>query len=183
MRVDELLFSDAVLRERAAWQLGRMVKAGEAPQISYALAGRLYVNQAGYLLLSIPATFVRGIYSNLDEHGLELPPSAEESGSFWHVIVMTPEEIAGLGGPERIIERGKMYAYTLGRLYETEPSDWPGMEKLWFLRIHSPQLQELRRSYGLESLPSNGDRDFYFPVAVRRRGVLGRNEKSRTTAA
>jgi hypothetical protein len=47
------------------------------------------------------------------------------------------------------------------------------------LRVHSPELQELRRSYGLSSLPNDGKFDFHITVAIRRKNVLGRNTVSK----
>ena len=93
-----------------------------------------------------------------------------------HITVMRPEEIKQVGGADKISERGKQFHYTISRLYSVEPEGWPEMAKVWFLRVHSPELQQLRRSYGLSSLPKDGKHDFHVSVAVRRKGVLGRNE-------
>ena len=85
-----------------------------------------------------------------------------------------------LGGPERFKnDRGKSFRYTLGRLVELEPDGWPDMASCFMLRVHSPELQVLRRSYGLSSLPNDGQYQFHITVAVRRRGVLGRNDKGK----
>jgi hypothetical protein len=92
---------------------------------------------------------------------------------------MSPDDIEKVGGPEKITERGKSYTYTLGRIYSVEPDGWPGVSKVWYIKAHSPELQELRRSYGLSGLPKNGEFDFHITVAVRKRGVLGRGETTK----
>lgn len=160
-------------------EIGRRLTKMAEMTVSYDLAGRLYLSSTGYLMLSVPNALVRGVYSALDEHGLELPPTPEGQLN-GHISVMRPEEIAALGGAEKITERGKTYAYTLGRLYTTEPEGWKDMDRVWMIRIHSPELQALRRSYGLSSLPNEGKYDFHCTVAVRRKGVLARNDKSKS---
>jgi hypothetical protein len=80
------------------------------------------------------------------------------------------------GGPDKVTERGKQFRYSIGRLMEVVPDGWADMAKVWFLKVHSPDLQALRRSYGLSSLPKDGKYDFHVTCAVRRKKVLGRND-------
>jgi hypothetical protein len=165
-----------------AWLAGgALVKKAAAPTVSYALSGMLYFSKSGWLLLSVPNAFARGVFSALDEHGVELPPSEHGLGFNAHVSVMSPQEVEQVGGKDKITERGKTFRYTLGRLKTVEPNDWPGVSKVWYVTIHSPDLQYLRRSYGLSALPHAGDYEFHVTVAVRRRGVMGRNETKKET--
>lgn len=177
--IPALLFGKPHDAAVGAFLLG--VKIAADPEVSYDLSGRLYVSASGWLLLAVPNNLARGLFSAINETGLELPPGPDVVFNA-AVAVMQPEEVEALGGRDRITERGKSYRYTVGRFYVAEPTDWPEMSKVWSVRIHSPELQELRRSYGLSSLPGDGAKDFHVPVAVRRRGVLGRNEKSKATS-
>ncbi len=152
--------------------------AGDATLV-YNLSGRLYLSARGWLLLGVPNALVRGVFSAMDEPGIELPPSGPSGLLEAHVSVMRPEEIEKIGGPDKITERGKSFTYTLGRMYAVDPKDWGGVSKAWYVKVHSPELQELRRSYGLSSLPNGGDYDFHITVAVRRRGVLARSETAK----
>lgn len=154
-------------------------EAGDAKP-SYALSGLLYLSDSGYLLLSVPNALVRGVFAAMHEHGVELP--LRDGKLEAHISVMRPEEIAALGGPEKLTERGKRYRYRLGGLVTAAPAGWPEMAKVWMLRVYSPELQALRKSYGLSPLPNNNQYDFHCTVAVRRKGVLGRNETSKATA-
>lgn len=166
------------------FELGRSVvkQAADTPEIVYNLSGGLYLSKSGWLLLSVPNALVRGIFAAMAEPGIELPPYDDTPGNLnAHCTVMRPSEIAMLGGPDRISERGKQFAYTIGRLYSVEPADWPNIERVWYVKVHSPALQELRRAYGLSSLPNEGKYVFHITVAVRRRGVLARNEKAKAT--
>lgn len=163
------------LPERLAFIKGAAAASGAAPPaVSYALGGTLYVSATGWLLLGVPNGLARGVYSALAEPGVELPPP-DPGGAFnAHVSVMSAEEVEQVGGREKIKERGKQFRYTIGRLKEVEPAGWPDVVKVWYLTVHSPELQQLRRSYGLSSLPHRGEYDFHVTCAVRRRGVLGR---------
>jgi hypothetical protein len=170
--------------DRQAWLLGEKVAADQV--VAYNLAGRLYVSDAAgkpWGLLSVPNAMVRGIFSAMQEPGIELP--LRDDGQLdAHISVFRPEEIAILGGADALLnDRGKVFHYTIGRLVSVEPDGWPDVSKCWMLRIHSPELQALRRSYGLSGLPKDGEYDFHITTAVRRRGVLGRGETAKNTAA
>lgn len=146
--------------------------------VSYNLQGTLYLSKSGWILLSVPNALARGVFSAMKEPGIELP-SSEGDAFNAHITVMRPEEIALIGGPDKITERGKQFSYSLGRFKEMEPDNWPGVAKVWVIVIHSTELQMLRRSYALSSLPNEGKYDFHLTCAVRKRGVLGRNDTSK----
>lgn len=156
-----------------------LVKAAGDAALAYNLAGRLYLSKSGYLLLTVPNALVRGTFAAMSEPGIELPPDGPDGNLDAHVTVMSPAEVALAGGADGITERGKQFFYTLGRVYSVEPEGWPDVSKVWYIKIHSPELQQLRRSYGLSSLPSDGKHDFHVSVAVRRKRVLGRNDTAK----
>lgn len=160
------------------FQIGQAFVKQADEEVAYNLVGTLYLASTGWLLLSVPNAMVLGMFKAMDEPGIELPPGPGGKLNA-HISVMRPDELALIGGGDVVKERGKQFAYTLGRLYATDPEGWPKMSRVWYVRVHSPALQELRRSYGLSSLPSDGKYDFHFSVAVRRRGVLGRNDTSK----
>lgn len=173
-----LAFAPSVTTARL-FALGRdLVKTAADPTPAYCLAGRLYYSQTGYLLMAVPNALVRGVYEAMSEPGIELPPGPDDRLDA-HVTVMRPDEVAAVGGEDKITERGKQFAYTLGRLYEVVPDAWPNVAKVWYVKVHSPALQELRRSYGLAGLPNNGEWDFHITCAVRRKGVLGRSDTAK----
>jgi len=157
-----------------------LVKAAGDMTPSYALTGQLYLKKNGHngpwIMLSVPAGLVRGVFAAMDEPGIELPPSGPDDNLVPHISVIRPEELNAIGGAEKITERGKSFRYRIGGLVSVKPSGWQEMSKCWMLRVHSPELQQLRRSYGLSSLPNDGKFDFHISVAVRRKKVLGRNE-------
>jgi len=151
-----------------AWGL----KLAATPKASNGLAGTLYLAPTGFLMLSVPNALVRAAFSCLDAPGVELPPAPKGGKFAAHITVMRPEEIRQIGGADKITERGKSFAYGLGRIVEFVPRGWSDISRVWAFRVHSPELQRLRRTYGLSSLPNNGKFDFHVTLAVRRSGVL-----------
>lgn len=171
---------------KQAMLVGEKIAATKG-NVSYNLSGMLYIKDGSHGtwgMLSVPNALVHGVFSAMDETGIELPPSGSDEKLNAHITVFRPDEIKMLGGADKMKnDRGKRFVYTVGRLVSFDPRGWPEMAKAWVLRVHSPELQSLRRSYGLSSLPNDGKFDFHITVAVRRKKVLGRNETSKATAA
>jgi hypothetical protein len=158
-------------------------QAGDAV-LSYAMQGKLYASSSGWLLLSVPNALVRGVFDSLSEPGIELPPSGpNEDRLNAHISVMRASEIESIGGIDKISERGHAFHYTLGPLRTCVPDGWDEMSKVWFLEVRSPELERLRKSYGLSALPNGGKYAFHISVAVRRKHVLRENEVSKAGAA
>lgn len=163
----------------AAYEIG---KEAADREVAYNLVGTLYLSPTGYILLSVPSALIRGVFSAMKEPGIELPPVGPSGRLDGHVTVLSPGEIEMIGGADKVTERGKQFAYTLGRLYAFEPDGWPGVETAWALDVHSPALQELRRSLGLSGLPRGGEGRFHLTIGLRRKKVLGRNVVARGVA-
>lgn len=168
--------------QQQAYALGFAKAAGDMTP-SYDMSGTLYVSEAcgkPWGLLSVPNALVRGIFDALSTPGVELP--FNKAGYLdGHISVLRSEEIELIGGPDALKnDRGKSFRYSLGRLMQLEPDGWPGVKTVYACLVHSPELQMLRRSYGLSSLPKY---PFHITIAIVKRGVLARNETSKNTAA
>lgn len=138
------------------------------------MAGRLYASaETGYVLLSVPNAIVHGARSAINAQGVEPPPA--HGGSYRaHITVMRPEEVSQVGGLGRINERGQSFHYRITGFKEIAPSGWPEMSRVWVFTVKSPELERLRKSYGLSATPKNGEYPFHITVAVRRKKVLQR---------
>lgn len=134
-------------------------------ELSYGLAGQLYASHSGWLLLQIPNDIGNGAFAALAETGVEQP---KQTGGNYnaHISVMTADEVQSLGGPDAIRERGQSFHYTTGRVRTVKPLRWNGVSKVWFIECHSPELKQLRKSYGLTPLP-NGSHQFHCTFAIR----------------
>lgn len=164
------------LHRQAGFLLAAAEKTAGDATPAYNLTGTLYLSGSGWILLQVPNALVRGVYAAMHEPGAELPPSGDDGRLNAHVSVFRKEELDAIGGGEKVTERGKQFKYSIGRLMSVVPETWSEMNRVWFLTVHSPELQALRRSYGLSSLPNDGKYDFHITVAARRKGVLGRND-------
>jgi hypothetical protein len=136
-----------------------------ASPISYSLAGRLILSSSGWLILSVPASLVRGAHDALHEHALELPDD-------FGIPVMTPSEVSKIG-EDKISERGHSYRYTLGPVRSSEPNS-NLVSKTWYVSVYSQELKKLRKSYNLDSYINNAEH-FKLPIGIRK--VQSREEK------
>ncbi len=156
-----------------------LVKTAADPVKTYSLAGRLYLSKSGWLLLSVPNSLGRGAFEALAEPGAELPLSSNGQYNA-HISIADASEIESIGGPDKIIERGKQFNYTLGPLKEVAPSGWGDVSKCWYISVDSPDLRELRKSYGLE--PLRKGYEHHLTVAIRKKNVLRNNDVSKAAA-
>lgn len=134
--------------------------------------GKLYASKSGYLLLQVPNALGIGAYRALNQTGIVLP-SFEGDKYNAHITVMRPPEVASVGGFENINERGKSFAYSVvGTDSVAASSQDSNYSRYWFLRVRSPELSQLRRTYGL---PSEPDVPFHISFAARPRLILREN--------
>lgn len=171
----EATLAGFVSMQQAGLQLGYLCKHAAVPEKANSLAGQLVLSDSGWLLLNVPNSLVRGAFLALNEPGIELP--LRDGLLKAHITVMDPEEIRAIGGAAKISERGKHFRYNLGSIYSVEPAGWTGVSKVWYLRVDSPELETLRKTYGL--LPKRKGYDLHITVAVRKRGVLQNNSVSK----
>lgn len=150
---------------------GHLCKSG-AHTLVHALAGRLQAGPAGNLELTVPASLIKGVFDALDEPGAEFVVRNNRTESA--IKVMTKEEVDKLGGINHITERGHSYHYTLGPIVEMPASG--EYDKLWAISIKSEDLEDIRKSYGLETSPQLG---FFIPVGCKKKHVTKENNVSK----
>ena len=158
--------------------------AMDAPPVCR-LQGRLYVSDymgRTWGLLSVPVQLVRGIFDAIHEPGIELP-AGDDKRLDAAITVFEPDELARIGGADALLnDRGKPFYYTMGRLVIIPtPENHPGIAKIYALRIHSEELQALRKTHGLSPRPRDGESDFTLVVALCRRGVLSPSPTTKNT--
>lgn len=175
---------DAQLQRQAydlAYAMTALSKVADAPETAQALVGTLYASSGGWVLLRVPNALGRGAFDALDAAGAELPKN--DLGLYnAHISVMRPDEVEKIGGVDKITERGHQFTYTLGPVKTVRPDGWHGIERVWFIDVHSPALSALRRSYGLSSLPNEDKYRFHITFGVKKSKVLQRNGPSKAAA-
>lgn len=150
---------------------GHMNKSAEHTSV-HALAGRLQAGPNGNLELTVPSSLIKGVFDALDEPGAEFVVRNNRTESA--IKVMTKEEVDKLGGTSHITERGHSYHYTLGPIVELPATG--DYDKLWAISIKSNDLEDIRKSYGLETSPQLG---FYIPVGCKKKKVTEDNAVSK----
>lgn len=168
--------------------LGWLSRSDKQASVNHPLAGRLYLAKSGWLLLSVPNAFVRGVYDALVAPGAELPlagtmnvPNVDAGVLNAHISVMTADEVQSIGA-DKINERGHMFHYGLGPVKEIPVTSIDGVSKVWVVQVASPALAALRKSYGLTPLPK-GNHPFHITIAARRKHVMGNNTVSKFDSA
>jgi len=150
---------------------GYMNKSADHTSV-HALAGRLQAGPNGNLELTVPSSLIKGVFDALDEPGAEFVVRNNRTESA--IKVMTKEEVDKIGGNSHISERGHSYHYTLGPIVELPASG--EYDKLWAISIKSNDLEDIRKSYGLEASPQLG---FYIPVGCKKNKVTEDNSVSK----
>jgi hypothetical protein len=123
----------------------------------------------GFLYLEIPDEIVDGFFQLIPERGLDKPSAASKEDYVGaHISVMYSEETERLAKKKkRVREVGESFSYTLDKMYVTEPEGWDEVKEVYFITVQSPELEALRKKYGL-SKKLNGH-DFHLTCAVRKR--------------
>jgi len=153
-------------------------KRASDAELSYGLKGKLVLSKSGWILLHVPNALVRGAFDALHEPGTELPNGPDLNA---HISVMSPSDVEAAGGAHKITERGHEFAYTLGPVKTVQPSNWEGISRVWYLTVVSPELQSLRKSYGLSPRPRDNQFDFHITIGVRKKHVLNDNPVTKVT--
>ena len=147
----------------------------------YALSGEFYFSRRGYGLIRVPSDLGKALFAAMDIPGIEPPPVSPGNLTYQHhITVMSADEVNLLGGPSKINERAKRFRYQLGPICTAVPLGWREMSRVWFVQVQSPDLMQLRRTYGLSSYPMDPESKiqigFHITIAVRRRNVLYQND-------
>jgi hypothetical protein len=171
--------------ESLIYQLGNaaavLTKEAGDSLLSYGLAGRLYRSKTGWILLDVPNALIRGCFDALHEIGAELPFN-DEGRLNAHISVFSADDMKKIG-KDTIDEVGHTFRYTLGQVREVRPNGWGENSKCWFIEIQSPELEKLRKSYGLSAKPKDGDFEFHATFGVRKAKVTQPGQVTKKTAS
>ena len=125
-------------------------KTAATNPLSYGMRGRLTFSNSGWVILDVPNALGNGAFQALTEPGVVQPMSKSLGRYNAHVSVIRPEELAEIGGADKIKERGQTFSFNLGPVREIKnPGNWSDVSKVWAIEVKSPELMEFRRSLGL----------------------------------
>jgi len=128
--------------------------------------GELKQTKDGFLYVDMPNNIINAFYVSIDDKKKEKPPynlkKYDAIGA--HITVAYKDEIKDIV----IDEIGEKIPMKIKKLYSVNPEGWDGMNKVWFLSIESPRLEQIRKKYNLTKL-INKTHDFHITVAVRKK--------------
>ena len=136
--------------------------------ISVPLKGKLQQTKDGFVYLDISNNVINGLFTLIDEDDIEKPPYdlGKYNGLGAHISVMNQDEFKE---KTEIKEIGKEFHFKLDKLYSTKPEGWQEMERVWFLAVDAPELEQLRKKYKLPRTYQGKGHKFHLSVAVRKK--------------
>lgn len=121
----------------------------------------------GHVYLDIDNHFILGLLPYLRSQGLVRAPYFNLFGSpnGAHIPVI-PSREAYFQDLDSIREVGKECSFEIEGLYSmAHPTAWPEIEEVWFFKVKSSELEQVRRNYFLP--PSPGGHPFIIAIAVK----------------
>ncbi len=129
--------------------------------------GTLKQNAQGLIYLDIDNQFILELIPYLQAYNLVRPPYFHLFDAMGAHVPVVPAREAAFHYLDNPPELGREFSFELEGLYSVKPTDWPEMEQVWFFKLHSPELEELRRRHFLTAKP--GGHSFHIAVAVKPR--------------
>lgn len=114
-----------------------------------------------FVYLDIPDEYVRTLFE-LCEGRAELPPYFGPGMAGAHVSVMTGDEPI----PREISDLGKRFSFSIVNMDSVKPDGWKGVNKVYFLTLSCPELEEVRIRHGLS--PRMHGHDFHLTFGIER---------------
>lgn len=131
--------------------------------------GILRQDDEGYVYLELPESLAAQVFSLIGTEAVR--------DEFVHIPVILPQEWEQKKGLGAIKELGNSLAFEMNGLYSQRPKSWPGVEKVYFLRVPSSQLESLREKYLLPSKIRG--HDFHAVIALKHGFAPKQNETFR----
>ncbi len=106
--------------------------------------GFLKQDDQGFVYLELSSSFITELFPLMSDEKCEAIPLDQSNPSSAHIPVIIPHEMSWWKGYREIQEK-QPFAFTIQQLCSMKPKRWPGIEKVYFLKISSPQLEQFRR--------------------------------------
>jgi len=158
-------YAKDMTRDYLAFSNGLIKMANDAVDVVF--SGELRQTEDGFVFVDVPDSVFEGLLPLLGENA-ERPPKNEKhyNDIGAHITVMKRSEVEDNNIKFKHV--GKKVSYQMKGVKKVEnPDGWDSMESVWFISIESPDLQNIRRMYGLS--PTIKDHDFHITLGVKRR--------------
>ncbi|MBS0652081.1 MAG: hypothetical protein JSR39_00995 [Verrucomicrobia bacterium] len=129
--------------------------------------GRLRKDSDGLLYLELPSDYISQLFPLLHVLDAESVPLSQVDPTAAHVPVMTPHEYLEAAKWGEIRELNQEFNFEVHGCFSLSPKLYPGMDKVYCLKVSSPGLEELREKY---LLPSKiGTHPFHIVIGFQRK--------------
>ncbi|MBS0651528.1 MAG: hypothetical protein JSR93_10240 [Verrucomicrobia bacterium] len=139
--------------------------------------GRLRKDSNGLIYLELPSDYISQLFPLLHALDAESVPLSQIDPSAAHIPVMTPREYLESSKWGEIRELDQEFSFEVHGCFSLSPKLYPGMEKVYCLKVSSPELEELREKY---LLPSRiGTHPFHIVIGFQKK-KMGEKPKAET---
>ena len=128
--------------------------------------GKLKKRDNGFVYIDVKDDIVDPFFAMLDEEGAVKPPYFGKDNVGAHISVISEDEMTE---DLKIKELGNEFTFTLRDVKSTIPEGWDEMERVWFIRLDAPELNELRKKYNLPATYKAKGHKFHITFAVKKR--------------
>jgi hypothetical protein len=132
------------------------------------LTGILKKTKDNFVYLDIPNDVINGLFLLLDYDDAEKPPynlkSFNNVGA--HISIIGTDEYKE-NNLEEVEEIGQEFNFTFKDIKSANPHGWDEMKKVYFIRVESPELEELRSKYGLSKKVDG--HEFHITIGVEKK--------------
>lgn len=127
------------------------------------IKGRLMQTEDGFLYIDLPDELLEAFTAMIDDPKAKKPPyhTKKMNNVGAHVSVAYKDEMED----KEVKELGDEFYCGIKGFVSLDPEGWNEMDRVWFLELDAPELEDLRKSYGL-SKKLNGH-EFHATVCVK----------------
>ncbi|MBS0603890.1 MAG: hypothetical protein JSS60_02505 [Verrucomicrobia bacterium] len=106
--------------------------------------GILRQDHEGFVYLELPDEYITELSPLIHDPASETVPLYYLEPSPAHIPVILPHEWAQRKGWGELKDLDKSFSFKINGVSSLNPKRWPGVEKVYFLRISSPELEKFR---------------------------------------
>ncbi len=140
--------------------------------------GILKQDQEGFVYLELPDNLITEIFPLLHDRESEMIPLYYLEPSPAHVPVILPHEWNQKKGWGPLKEHHLSFSFEMTQLSWIKPKRWPGVERVYFLNLKSPELEKLRERYLLPALIRG--HEFHIAIAYKKAEAKPENPPKET---
>lgn len=159
-------YVEKMVKDYADCSFGEIIKVAYKSKLKpVKLKGTLKQQKNGWCYINVSNDVIHGLFSLIDEEGIEKPPYFDKDGVGAHVSAISDEELEGKD--IKIEEIGEEINFELGEMFSTKPEGWKEMEKVYFVEVNCPRMKEIRKKYKLPATYKGLNHPWHCTVACK----------------